>query len=89
MLLFAILMFFLAPISVQGVPRDVDPEVNIALGKAVQYAPLPDYYLTVKNDTDSTDLTDGVLSDHPRGHLWFDSKCVGWSYAGGWDYGVA
>lgn len=82
MLSSVILMVLLTPISVQGVSRDVDPEVNIALGKTVQYAPLPDYYLTAKDDTDSTDLTDGVLSDHPRGHLWFDSKCVGWSYAG-------
>ncbi len=62
--------------------RDANPEMNLALGKPVKYAPLPDYNLTAKNDTDSTDLTDGGLSDHPRGHLWFDSKCVGWSYAG-------
>lgn len=63
-------------------PRDNDAEINLSLGKAVKYAPLPNYGLTSKNDTDSTDLTDGVLSDNPRGHLWFDSKCVGWSYAG-------
>ena len=63
-------------------PGDLDPEVNVALGKRVQYAPLPGYRLTAKNDTDPTDLTDGALSDHPRGHLWFESKCVGWSYGG-------
>jgi len=63
-------------------PRDANPELNLALGKVVQYAPLPGYRLTAQNNTDQTDLTDGVLSDHPRGHLWFDSKCVGWSYAG-------
>jgi len=56
--------------------------VNLALGKPVQYAPLPNYSLTAENNTDSTDLTDGLLSNHPRGHLWFDSKCAGWSYAG-------
>jgi hypothetical protein len=64
-----------------GDSRDTDPEINLALGKPVRYAPLPNYGLTAKNNTDSTDLTDGVLSDQARGHLWFDSKCVGWSYA--------
>ena len=61
--------------------RDADPKINLALGKRVQYAPLPSYGLTAKNNTDTMDLTDGVLSNQPRGHLWFDSKCVGWSYA--------
>lgn len=61
--------------------RDTNPKINLALGKQVQYSPLPNYELTAKNNTDSSDLTDGVLSDQPRGHLWFDSKCVGWSYA--------
>ena len=64
-----------------GHSRDADPEMNLALGQPVQYAPLPNYELTAKNSTDSTDLTDGAISDQPRGHLWFDSKCVGWSYA--------
>lgn len=63
-------------------PGDLDPEQNIALGKTVGYAPAPNYRLTADGDTDPTDLTDGVLSDHHRGHLWFQSKCVGWSYAG-------
>jgi hypothetical protein len=64
-----------------GDSRDADPEMNLALGKPVRYAPSPNYELTAKSNTDSMDLTDGVLSDQPRGHLWFDSKCVGWSYA--------
>jgi hypothetical protein len=64
-----------------GDSRDTDPKMNLALGKPVQYAPSPNYELTAKNNTDTTDLTDGVLSDQRRGHLWFDSKCVGWSYA--------
>jgi len=63
-------------------PGDLDPAQNLALGKTVTYAPAPNYSLTAKGDTDPTDLTDGVLSDHPRGHLWFQSKCVGWSYGG-------
>ncbi|MGI5819580.1 MAG: hypothetical protein ACOX9R_15930 [Armatimonadota bacterium] len=63
-------------------PGDLDPEQNIALGKTVSFAPAPNYRLTAAEDTDPTDLTDGVLSDHPRGHLWFQSKCVGWSYGG-------
>jgi len=63
-------------------PGDLDPQQNIALGKTVSYAPAPNYRLTSEGDTDPTDLTDGVLSDHPRGHLWFQAKCVGWSYGG-------
>ncbi len=63
-------------------PGDLDPQQNIALGKTVTYAPAPNYRLTAEGDTDSRDLTDGVLCDHPRGHLWFQSKCVGWSYPG-------
>ncbi len=77
-----ILVAFLCHSFAYSVPIDTDPEMNLALGRPVQYAPLPGYGLTAKNNTDSTDLTDGVLSDHPRGQLWFDSKCVGWSYAG-------
>lgn len=63
-------------------PGDLEPEQNIALGKVVSYAPDPNYRLTAKEGTDPTDLTDGQLSDHHRGHLWFQSKCVGWSYGG-------
>ena len=63
-------------------PGDLDPAQNIALGKVVSYAPLPDYRLTKAEDTDPVDLTDGQLSDHPQGSLWFQSKCVGWGYGG-------
>ncbi len=63
-------------------PGDLDPTLNLALGKTVSYAPAPSYRLTSAEDTDPVDLTDGVLSDHPRGQLWFQSKCVGWNYAG-------
>lgn len=66
----------------QPEPGDLDPAQNLALGKPVSFAPAPDYGLTSAGDTDATDLTDGVLSDHPRGQLWFQSKCVGWSYGG-------
>ncbi|MFW6156818.1 MAG: hypothetical protein ACOC7J_05835, partial [Armatimonadota bacterium] len=51
-------------------------------GKTVSYAPAPTYRLTAKEGTDPVDLTDGELSDHHRGHLWFQSKCVGWRYQG-------
>ncbi len=63
-------------------PGDLDPEQNIALGTTVSYAPTADYRLTHEEGTDPVDLTDGELSDHHRGHLWFQSKCVGWSYPG-------
>jgi hypothetical protein len=77
----AILTILLCYDTAYSDSRDTNPEINLALGKPVRYAPLPNYELTAKNNTDSTDLTDGVLSDQPRGYLWFDSKCVGWSYA--------
>ncbi len=56
---------------------------NLALGKTVQLIPKPDYRLTVRGDSDSTDLTDGVLSTAPWDRLWFDSKSVGWYFADG------
>ena len=77
----AVLMMLLYCNIVCGDSRDADPQINLALGKTIRYAPSPNYELTSRNDSDAADLTDGVLSDQPRGHLWFDSKCVGWSYA--------
>ncbi|MCD6360089.1 MAG: hypothetical protein J7M38_04430 [Armatimonadetes bacterium] len=61
---------------------DLDPAQNLALGKTVIYAPAPNYRLTAKGDTDTTDLTDGELSQRDDAHLWFESRCVGWSYGG-------
>ncbi len=55
---------------------------NIAFGKIVTYAPLPNYGLTAKGGTDATDLTNGELSKRDDAKLWFDSTCVGWSYGG-------
>ncbi len=55
---------------------------NLAAGCVVQFAPLPDYGLTARNNTDATDLTDGKLTDRKDLHMWFDSKAVGWSYGG-------
>ncbi len=63
-------------------PGDLDPEVNLALGKTVSFSPQPNYGLTSAGDTDATDLTDGRLSDRPDGKLWFQAKCVGYSYGG-------
>ena len=55
---------------------------NLAAGCKVVFAPSPDYKLTANKDTDATDLTDGRLTDRKDLHMWFDSKAVGWSYAG-------
>ena len=63
-------------------PDDLDPAVNLALGKTVSFSPQPNYGLTSAGDTDATDLTDGVLSDHHHGQMWFQAKCVGYSYGG-------
>ena len=62
--------------------RDLDPAVNLALGRPVTYLPEPNYRLTAKGDTDSTDLTDGRLTQREDQHMWFESSAVGWSYAG-------
>jgi hypothetical protein len=53
---------------------------NLAAGREVQFAPLPNYRQTAKND--ATDLTDGKLSSRKDAHLWFDPKTVTWMYAG-------
>lgn len=63
-------------------PRDTDPRMNLALGKPVAYLPTPNYSLTAKGESDGTDLTDGVLTQRPDLHMWFESSAVGWSYAG-------
>lgn len=56
---------------------------NLALGKPALLVPKPDYRLTVTGDSDSRDLTDGVLSTAHWDRLWFDSKSVGWYFADG------
>jgi len=58
-----------------------EPE-NLAAGKRVQFLPEPNYALTAKGGTDATDLTDGVFTSRKDDKLWFDSKCVGFSYPG-------
>lgn len=55
---------------------------NLALGRPVVFAPKPNYRLTARGDTDETDLTDGALTSRKDCHLWFDAKCVGFSYPG-------
>ena len=55
---------------------------NLALGKPVTFAPSPRYRLTMKGDTDATDLTDGKLTLRKDSRMWFDKTCVGWSYGG-------
>jgi len=58
-----------------------EPE-NLAAGKTVLFLPAPNYALTAKGGTDATDLTDGVFTSRKDDKLWFDSKCVGFSYPG-------
>ncbi len=62
--------------------QEATEPVNLALGKIVSYAPAPSYRLTVRDDTDVTDLTDGQLTTRDDAKIWFDRTCVGWSYAG-------
>ncbi len=56
--------------------------LNLARAKTVRFAPAPAYRLTIKGDTDATDLTDGALTRRTDNKLWFDAACVGWSYPG-------
>lgn len=55
---------------------------NLAAGREAHFAPVPNYNLTARKDTDATDLTDGKLTDRKDLRMWFDSKAVGWSYGG-------
>ena len=55
---------------------------NLAAGCPVIFAPAPAYNLTARKDSDATDLTDGQFTDRKDSRLWFDSKAVGYSYAG-------
>ena len=51
---------------------------NLARGKKVSFSVKPNYYLTKRGNTDSTDLTDGILSSRTDGTIWFDKRAVGW-----------
>ncbi|MCX8037687.1 MAG: hypothetical protein N3D11_11710 [Candidatus Sumerlaeia bacterium] len=55
---------------------------NLAWGKRVVFSPAPNYELTARGNTDATDLTDGKHSSRVDHRLWFDTACVGYSYAG-------
>lgn len=55
---------------------------NLALGKKFIFSKRPDYHLTVKGDSDSTDLTDGKISNKANEKIWFDAATVGWYMAG-------
>ncbi|HID07857.1 MAG TPA: hypothetical protein EYP10_12010, partial [Armatimonadetes bacterium] len=56
--------------------------INLAAGRPVVFSPAPNYYLTKRGNTDTTDLTDGRLTQREDRHMWFESLAVGWSYAG-------
>lgn len=75
-------LLLLLPALSAGQGRDLDPSQNLALGKPVVFLPAPNYRLTVRGDTDTTDLTDGKLTQRPDLHMWFEQSAVGWSYAG-------
>lgn len=53
-----------------------DKTRNLALGQPVALMPKPTYPLTMRGDTDATDLTDGKLAQHRL--LRFDRGAVGW-----------
>ena len=55
---------------------------NLAAGRPVVFAPAPDYRLTVKGDTDATDLTDGKLTRRADRKIWFERETVAWSLSG-------
>lgn len=56
-----------------------EPE-NIAAGRPCTFAPAPNYGLTTRGGTDSSDLTDGRLTERPDQQMWFESHAVGWSH---------
>lgn len=53
---------------------------NLALGKKVAFTIQPNYRLTRNGNSDSTDLTDGMLSSRKDGTIWFDRLSVGWGF---------
>ncbi len=55
---------------------------NLAAGRPVLFAPAPNYGLTAKGGTDSSDLTDGRFTRRKDLRMWFESSAVGWSYPG-------
>ncbi len=64
---------------------DLTRGTNPAQGKAVLFNPPPDYRLTV-GESDSTDLTDGKLTDRTDDKVWFDRNAVGWYMGNGETY---
>ena len=51
---------------------------NLALGKAVELFPQPDYLLTKRGNSDERDLTDGELANMSNDAIWFASNAVAW-----------
>src|SRR3972149_5444896 len=60
----------------------LDGRTNLAAGCKVVFSPTPNYALTLKGDSDATDLPDGKFSQRTDRRIWFDSAAVGWSYGG-------
>ncbi|NQT15364.1 MAG: hypothetical protein HQ582_21590, partial [Planctomycetes bacterium] len=77
---FAIACLASEAISAETPPAD--GRRNLALGRAVVFAPAPNYRLTGRGESDATDLTDGKLTRREDRAIWFDSSAVGWSYGG-------
>ena len=85
-ILFSTLFAF---ICIGGTAQASEPprqRTNLALGKKVFFSPAPNYWVTAKGDTDSTDLTDGHISDRDR--MWSDASAVGWTYPGRFNVGL-
>ena len=53
---------------------------NLIAGKALRYAPEPNYRLTT-DDNDPLDLTDGELGQRTDERIWFEKSSVCWQHA--------
>ena len=61
---------------------DPDYTKSLAYGRKVDFLPAPNYRLTIRDETDALDLTDGKPYTYHSPKLWFDRRAVGYSYAG-------
>lgn len=79
----AVLLFLCLPALVLAAgPTPPAGTIDLALHKKVSFAPAPNYWLTRKGDTDSTDLTDGKTTQRKDQEIWRESSSVGWRYPG-------
>jgi len=81
MLILGAILLAMARLPAAELPP-TEGRTNLAAGRAVVFAPEPNYGLTQRNGTDRADLTDDKLTARADRHIWFDSTAVGWSYGG-------